>query len=280
MEHVRWEQRPQLRRPILIAAFEGWNDAAEAATTATKYLARTWEARRFASIDPEEFYDFTVARPHVRLEDGITRRIDWPANDLSAAAVPGSPHDAVFLTGIEPNVRWRTFCAQITGLAADVGAEMVITLGALLTDRPHSRPVQVIGTAADDALVNRLNLRRSQYEGPTGIVGVLHDALGTAGIPSASLWASVPHYLGQTPSPKAALALVRRAAELLGATLRPVDLEIAAATYDRQVDDIISDNEELQDYVRHLDAGAEDDAAEELSGDELAAEVERFLREQ
>jgi proteasome assembly chaperone (PAC2) family protein len=271
---------------VLVAAFEGWNDAGDAASTAARYLADTWQARRFATIDPEEFYDFTTTRPQVRLDDEMVRHIDWPVNELSAASVPASPHDVVFLHGVEPQLRWKTYSSLIADVVHELKVELVISLGALLTDTPHTRPVRVTGTGTDPELVERLGLIRSRYEGPTGIVGVLHDLLANQGIPSASLWANVPHYVSQTPSPKAALALVRRASELLGARIEALDLQIAASSYERQVSEVVESDEDVAEYVRRLESGLGDDdddhdtQAELPEGDVLAAEVERFLREQ
>jgi predicted ATP-grasp superfamily ATP-dependent carboligase len=306
MDAVRWEDRPQLRRPVLIAAFEGWNDAGDAASTAARYLATEWGARRIATIDPEEFYDFTVVRPEVRLVEGpaaATRHIDWPENSFTVGVT--QTRDVLFLHGIEPQLKWRTFTDQIVSVAKGLGVELALTLGALLAEVPHTRPVHVTGTAADDVLVRRLGLQRSRYEGPTGIVGVLHDALAAAGIPSASLWAAVPAYVAKTPSPKGALALVRRAANLLEEAADVTSLEIASAAYERQVSEVVNEDDDVASYVRSLeetdDAESSDDdldpagrAAESaqamghpsgepmrnLGGDALAAEVERFLREQ
>jgi proteasome assembly chaperone (PAC2) family protein len=290
MDAVRWDERPQLRRPVLIAAFEGWNDAGDAASTAARYLGTEWGARRIATIDPEEFYDFTVVRPQVRLVDGTTREIDWPDNEFAVAQT--EQRDIVFLHGIEPQLKWRSFTSQVVTVAGQLGIEMALTLGALLAEVPHTRPVHVTGTAADDELVTRLKLERSHYEGPTGIVGVLHDALFKAGIPSASLWATVPAYVAKTPSPKGALALVQRAAGLLDERVDVTSLEIAAAAYERQVSEVVAEDEEVASYVRSLE---ETDDAEQapqrhpsyeqgpmpplVGGDALAAEVERFLRE-
>ncbi|MDQ1402325.1 MAG: hypothetical protein QOG03_641 [Actinomycetota bacterium] len=284
MDALTWEHRPNLRRPVLVAAFEGWADAGDAASTAAGYLAETWGARRFASIDPEEFYDFTSTRPQVRLDEGMTRHIDWPANELSAASVPASPHDVVFLQGVEPQLKWRTFSSLIGEVVTELSIELVISLGALLTDTPHTRPVRVTGTGTDPELIARLGLVRSRYEGPTGIVGVLHDSLARKGIPSASLWANVPHYVERTPSPKAALALVRKASDLLGAHVEALDLQIAASSYERQVSEVVATDDDVAEYVRRLEAGLgdddDDDRPELQEGDALAAEVERFLREQ
>jgi hypothetical protein len=278
MDALRWRERPTLRHPVLVAAFEGWNDAAEAATTAARYLARSWSARPFAELDPEEFYDFTSTRPQVRLDEGLARRIDWPGNTFAAAALPGRRRDVVFLHGTEPQLRWRTFSEVLASTARDLGVELVVTLGALLADVAHSRPVRVTGTAADPQLVARLGLRRSRYEGPTGIVGVLHDNFSRAGVPSASLWATVPHYVGQTPSPKATLALVERTAALLGAGIEVVDLQIASSAYERQVTELVEADDEASAYVAQLEQ-ADDEEEEMPSGDALAAEVERFLRD-
>ena len=285
MEPLRWEERPKLRAPVLIAAFEGWNDAGDAASSAARYLARAWSARRFATIDPEEFYDFTTTRPQVRLVDGITRTIEWPVNELSAAALPGRSHDVIVLSGVEPQLKWRTFCATIVGMARELGVELVVSLGALLADIPHSRAVRVTGTAADPELVQRLRLQHSRYEGPTGIVGVLHDTFRREGIASASLWAAVPHYVAQTPSPKASLALVERTGALLGVRVETLDLQIASASYERQVTDLVDADEDVADYVRRLeeaDAADDQDDTDDLDpegGETLAAEVERFLRD-
>ena len=283
MNHVRWQDRPRLRRPVLIAAFEGWNDAADAASTAVRYLRDLWSADPFATIDPEEFYDFTSTRPQVRLVQGITRRIEWPEVELSAAALPGTARDVVVLLGHEPQLKWRTFSEQVVGVATELGVELIVILGALLADVAHTRPVRVSGTAADTELVRRLDLGRSTYEGPTGIVGVLHDAFGRAHLPSASLWAAVPHYVAATPSPKAALALVERAAHLLSTTVDTDDLRLAAADYDRQVSEVVAADDDVAAYVHRLEASADDEDVAEMevvSGDALADELERYLREQ
>ncbi len=282
MDHVRWDDRPRLRRPVLIAAFEGWNDAGDGATMAARWLAATWEARAFGTIDPEEFYDFSTTRPRVRLTDGITRRLEWPDGELQAASPLGSVHDVVFLHAAEPQLKWRTYAATVVGVAQSLGVELAITLGGLGAEVPHTRPVRVTGTAANPELVERLGLQRSMYEGPTGIVGVLHDALGKAGIPSASLWANVPHYISGTPSPKAALALVQRTAKLLGVRLAVEDLEVASAAYENQVTEVVADDDDISAYVRRLELGSEDEdpQIDWPPGGGLADEVERFLRDQ
>jgi proteasome assembly chaperone (PAC2) family protein len=264
-----------------VAAFRGWNDGAQGASLAASYLAQSWGARRFADLDPEEFYDFQAVRPHVRLEDGLTRRVDWPENVFYHAAVPATDRDAVLLLGIEPNTRWRTFCAEVVELARELEIQLVVTLGALLADVPHTRPAPVTGSASDPGLVEELGLAASRYEGPTGIVGVLHDACREAGLPSASLWAAVPHYVSLAASPKAALALCRRLGDLLEAELELADLERASEAYELQVSAVVSQDEETDAYVRDLEArrDALGDQLDVPSGESLAAELTRFLRE-
>ena len=275
MEHVRWTGRPALRRPVLIAAFEGWNDAGDAASTAARWLRERSGSQPFATIDPEDFFDFTSTRPQVRLEDG-RRQIDWPCTDLAAGSIDG--HDVAILLGSEPQLRWRTYSEQILGLAREVGAEMLVTLGALLAEVPHTRPTSVLTYTEDDALTSRFGATTSQYEGPTGIVGVLHDAFRDAGIPTISLWAAVSAYVPGAPSPKAALALVERTAELLGTSVNATDLEIASASYERQVSEVVADDEEMTDYLARLEEQFdEEDGVPSPSA--LVEEVERFLRD-
>src|SRR5881397_1326379 len=233
-DELRIAHRPTLRAPTLITAFRGWNDGGQGASLAGSYLAKTWNAARFAEIEPEGFFDFQATRPHVSLVEGQTRRIDWPDNAFYHASIPGLERDAVLLLGIEPNLRWGTFTGLVTGLAQDLGVDLVITLGSLLADVPHTRPSPVTGGASDPELIELLGLQRSRYEGPTGIVGVLHDACGRAGIPSVSLWAAVPHYVSLAPSPRAALALCRRFGELVGAEVDLEELEQAAEEYAEQ----------------------------------------------
>lgn len=286
MELVNWERQPQLRRPLLVVAFEGWNDAGDASSLALGYLADAWDAERFATIDCEQFYDFTVTRPNVRIDDDGDRVIEWPDIEILSARIRGSQHDLVMVRGVEPQLRWRTFSAAMVEVARRVGAEMAVILGALLADVPHTRPVKVSGSTDDRELADRLGLSKSTYEGPTGIVGVLHDALRQAGIPTASFWAAVPHYVHQLPSPKAALALVERSSALLGAPVDPLELRVAARDYERQVDERIAGDDDAAAYVAQLedaqDEGWGEDAPEPLglgSVDELTAEVERFLRD-
>ena len=268
----------ELHEPVLIAAFRGWNDAGDAATFAASHLSRVWGGERIASIDPEEFYDFQAVRPNVHLVDGITREITWPANEFWAART--GDRDVLVFIGTEPNLRWRTFSKMIVSEARRHGVNFVVTLGALLADVPHSRDVPITGTAADPALVERLGLTRSGYEGPTGIVGVLHDAFGRERVESASLWAAVPHYLAVTPNPKASLALVRQASELVGVPAPVEDLERATSTYEERVSEIVAADEDVQAYVTALEERADEiDTSELPSGEALAAELENFLRQ-
>jgi len=277
VDHLRWHFRPELDEPVLVVAFEGWNDAGDAASSAVRWFADRWDATPFADIDPEDFYDFTSTRPEVRIEDDA-RVIDWPSNEFSATSVPGTGRDLILLHGVEPQLRWRTFTDAILEVAEAFGTRMLVTLGALLAEVPHSRPVGVAGTAYDDEVVTRLGLAPSQYQGPTGIVGVLHDRCRIAGLPSASLWATVPSYVPGAPSPKATLALVEKTAELLGEPVITTDLEIASASYERQINELVDDDEETQAYVAALEQRHDEEADDEEPGD-LVEEVERFLRE-
>ena len=285
MSHLRWHgDRPGLHRPVLLAAFEGWNDAGESATTAVRFLGRTLGATKLVSVEAEEFYDFTVARPQVRLDEGLTRSIEWPDPSIELAQLPNGRH-LLLLTGIEPALKWRTFTREVATVAAEAGVEMALTLGALLADVPHTRPVRVTGTATDADLATELGFTRSRYEGPTGILSVLLAACQDAGMRAASLWATTPHYLRETQSPKAALALVERVGRMLDFSVDTSELEIATAAYERQVDEMLSGEDDVADYVRRLEEdGFEDEGDGETfelpSTEELASEVERFLREQ
>jgi predicted ATP-grasp superfamily ATP-dependent carboligase len=280
-EELLVSSRPKLERPIMIAAFRGWNDGGQGASLAAGYLAKLWKAKRFAEVEPENFFDFQATRPHVSLEEGLTRRVDWPSTVFYHGRPPGLERDAVLLLGIEPNLRWRTFTELVVGFAKDRGVELVVTLGALLADVPHTRPTPVTGSATDPELVQRLGLSVSRYEGPTGIVGVLHDACQKQGIPSASLWAAVPHYVSLTPSPKAALALCDRLGDLLEVSLDTGELAEAADNYSEQVSEAVAADPDTAAYIEELEQRA-DTLAEEAelpSGDALAAELTRFLRE-
>ncbi len=282
---------------MLVASFEGWNDAGDAATMAVRHLQEAWGAEEFATIDPEEFHDFTEDRPVVHLVDGLTRRISWPEHTLSACAPPGATRDVVFLVAVEPQLRWRTYAAAVLEVVKALDCSLVVTLGSLLSDTPHSRPVKITGTAHDAELALRLGLSRSRYEGPTGIVGVLHDQLAGSGVPSVSMWAAVPHYVGRNPSPPAALALVERVSALLGFEVDTSELRTATAEYLAEIDDALESDDEARDYVRSLEVADDEPAASDplllgelrrpedegvtmAGADQLAAEVERFLRNQ
>jgi predicted ATP-grasp superfamily ATP-dependent carboligase len=283
-EELLVSSRPALEHPIMIAAFRGWNDGGQGASLATGYLAKLWNAKRFAEIEPENFFDFQATRPHVSLEEGLTRRIDWPSTVFYHGRPAGLERDVVLLLGIEPNLRWRTFTDLVTTLAGELGVELVVTLGALLADVPHTRPSPVTGSASDEKLVKELGLSTSRYEGPTGIIGVVHDACNKAGIPSASLWAAVPHYVSLTPSPRAAAALCDRLGGLLGIKVDTAELDEAAETYEEQVSQAVASDEETAAYVEELEhrADAAETTEEEIdlpSGDALAAELTRYLRE-
>jgi predicted ATP-grasp superfamily ATP-dependent carboligase len=280
-DELRVAHRPELNRPVLITAFRGWNDGGQGASLAGGYLAKTWAAARFAEIEPEGFFDFQATRPHVSLVDGETRRLEWPDNAFYHASIPNLDRDAVLMLGIEPNLRWSTFTGLVTGLADELGVELVVTLGSLLADVPHTRPSPVTGGATDPELIERLGLQRSRYEGPTGIVGVLHDACTRAGLPSVSLWAAVPHYVSLAPSPRAALALCNRLAEILDTRIDTAELDEAAERYSEQVSEAVASDEETAAYVAELEQRADVIADEENlpSGDSLAAELTRFLRE-
>ena len=280
-EELRIAHKPTLRSATLITAFRGWNDGGQGASLAGGYLAKTWNAARFAEIEPEGFFDFQATRPHVSFVEGTTRRIDWPDNAFYHASIPGAQRDAVLLLGIEPNLRWRTFTGLVTGLATDLGVDMVITLGSLLADVPHTRPSPVTGGASDPELIEKLGLQRSRYEGPTGIVGVLHDACARAGLRSVSLWAAVPHYVSLAPSPRAALALCQRLSDILGTDIDTEELNEAAERYSEQVSEAVASDDETAAYVAELEQRAEliDEEENLPSGESLAAELTRFLRE-
>src|ERR1700736_5640898 len=284
MQPLQWEYRPDgLRAPALICAFKGWNDAADAASSALGFISGSLSATRFATIDPEEFYDFQATRPHVQLVEGRARQIVWPEVELLAARVPRAPRDLILLTGTEPSFRWRGFTKLIVDVAEALGTQLVVTLGALLADVPHTRPISITGLASDSALVAKLGLNTSNYEGPTGIVGVLHAACQEAGIPSASLWAAVPHYIAAAPNPKAALALVRKLEGLVGVAVDASELETAAAEYERQVNVAVQSDPDVQAFVERLEQGAgaepSEDPGPSPSGETIARDLQRFLRQ-
>jgi len=303
MEHVRWLAQPTLQRPLVIAAFTGWNDAADAASNGVRHLVEAWRAQPLAEIDPEEFTDFATVRPHVRLTPEQRRTIVWPTVGAWSASTPGG--DVILVLGPEPALRWRLFTDQLIGIAQRFDASMVLTMGALLADVPHSRPVQLIGTATEQDIIDRFDLQRSRYEGPTGIVGVIQDACTKADLPSASLWAAVPAYASQVPSPKASLALVERACEIIGTPAPTARLQSESNDYDARVSAFVSNDTDLVGYVARLeslsDSGELDDEFDDddddddvvggelghdlpvdavVNSDELMAEVERFLRDQ
>jgi predicted ATP-grasp superfamily ATP-dependent carboligase len=285
MQPLRWERRPDsLRAPALVCAFKGWNDAGEAATSAVGFMGAALDASRFATIDAEDYVDFQATRPLVKLVDGRTRKVEWPEWEIYEARVPLAPRDLLILTGPEPSYRWRDFCGRVVELAEALGVQLVVTLGALLADVPHSRPVSVSAYASDPALVERLSLQAPTYEGPTGIVGVLQSACAEAGMPAASLWAAVPHYVAVAPNPKGALAILRRLESLVGVTVDASDLETAAVDYERQVSRAVELDPEVQAFVERLERAADaeetpTDLSQIPSGDVLAREFQRFLKQ-
>jgi proteasome assembly chaperone (PAC2) family protein len=284
MQPLQWDYRPDgLRAPAVVCAFKGWNDAADAASTAITFVGSALGARRFATIDPEEFYDFQATRPRIKLTEGRTREIEWPAVELYEARVPRAPRDLVLLSGSEPSFRWRTFSKVIVELTEALGAQLVVTLGALLADVPHSRPVAITGLASDASLIARLGLASSSYEGPTGIVGILHAACQQDGLPAASLWAAVPHYIAATPNPKAALALVRKLEGLVGVAVDASELEAASLDYERQVNLAVQSDPDVQAFVERLEQAVSDDPTADPgsipSGETIARDLQRFLRQ-
>jgi proteasome assembly chaperone (PAC2) family protein len=274
-----------LRDPIIVCAFKGWNDAGEAASAAVQFLCEAFDAEPLARIDPEEYYDFTAVRPTVRLIEGRSRAIDWPENSFHAARVPAADRDLIMLGGVEPSLRWKAFCADINEVAQGMGATMIVTLGALLADVPHSRPVGITGLASAEGLVERLGYDRTNYEGPTGIVGVLHATTANDGMESVSLWAPVPHYVAATPNPKAALALVRGFEGIAGIVVDATRLEAASEDYDRQVTAAVASDPDVKAFVERLEEMADEMSEEEgppgqlPSGDVIAREFQRFLRQ-
>jgi hypothetical protein len=284
--YINLEWRPELERPVLISAFTGWNDAAEAASVALGTLRDAWEVRRFGAFDAEEFFDYQSTRPQIKLVEGVTRLIEWPENLVSATAPSleaAGGRGIILLSGPEPNFRWRSFSAAVIELAKELEVELVVTMGALLADVPHSRPVSVSANSQDPALVENLGLSASRYEGPTGITGVLHRACAEGGLPSVSFWASVPHYLPAVPSPPAALALLDSLSGLFGIEVDTSSLERGAAAYQEQISAAVSQDSDLSSYVRMLEERFDSQAGQEKnlpSGDELARELESFLRDQ
>lgn len=285
MQPLIWERRPDgLRAPALVCAFTGWNDAGDAASSALRYFGASLGAARFARIDPEEFFDFQSTRPRVEIVDGVTRELEWPSIDVWEARAPRAPRDLILISGPEPTYRWRQFTQTIIDLAEAFGTQLVVTLGALLADVPHTRPVHIDGLASDESLIERLDVNPTSYEGPTGITGVLHAACHRAGLPAASLWASVPHYVAAAPNPKAALALLRKLERLVGVAVDAGELEEAAADYERQVSLAVQSDPDVQAFVERLEQAAEEDddppdPTELPSGDVIAREFQRYLRQ-
>jgi proteasome assembly chaperone (PAC2) family protein len=304
---VRWNAEPNLSRPALIAGFSGWNDAADAATDAIRWLARTCPARQFASLDAEEYIDFQASRPTVELVDGVVRNVSWPQLTFSAGSPSPATRDLVLMLGVAPNLKWRSFCDDVIDVARKTGCELIVTVGALLGDTPHTRPIQCTGSATDEVLAARLGMQRSRYEGPTGIVGVLHDAVRRGGFPSASIWAPVPHYVATPPNPKATRAILEKLRQLLDLDLDLTELDIAASAWERSVSEVVAGDPDVASYVERLETRFDtqaddpgwldtDDEIAELdvdddddddwfdeddlpSGESLAQDFERYLRE-
>lgn len=275
---IEIEDLPPLRRPVLVAAFAGWNDAGEAATTAVDHLIDVWDARPIGSVDPDDYYDFQVNRPFVGTNDQGMRQVTWPGTQLLLASPPGADRDVLLVRGIEPSMRWRQFVSEVLAAADDLGAELVVTLGALLADSSHSRPTPVTGTATELDLEDRLSLEGSTYEGPTGIVGVLHDACAKVDFPAVAFWAGVPHYVPHGPNYKAALALVQQIEELLDLNIERRDLDEDALAWQRGADQYVLDDEEAGAFAEAYERDHEASELPEASGDAIAAEFERYLK--
>ena len=275
---IEIEDVPPLVDPVVIAAFEGWNDAAEAASSVVDHLVSTWQARTVGAIDPEDFYDFQVNRPLVTLDELGNRRITWPSTQIAVASPPDLGRDVILVRGIEPNMRWRQFCAELLAACDDLGGRLVVTLGALLADTPHTRPVPVSGTASDAGLAERLKLGRSSYEGPTGIVGVFQDACARLSVPAVSYWAAVPHYVAQPPCPKATLALLGQLEDLLEVAIPQGDLPEDARAWERGVNELAEEDEDIREYVRALEETRDTTELPEASGEAIAKEFERYLK--
>jgi proteasome assembly chaperone (PAC2) family protein len=272
------EEVPDLVNPVVIAAFEGWNDAAEAASSVVDHLMKVWNARVVGAIDPEEFYDFQVNRPTVGVDENGFRKLTWPSTHVAVASPPDLDRDIILIRGIEPNMRWRQFTAELLAAVDELGGQLVVTLGALLADTPHTRPIPVSGTATEPELVDRLNLEQSTYEGPTGIVGVVQDACVKLDVPGVSYWAAVPHYVAQPPCPKATLALLGQVEELLEVSIPLGDLPEEARAWERGVDELAEEDEDIADYVRSLEEARDTTDLPEASGEAIAREFERYLK--
>lgn len=275
---IELEGVPDLVDPIVIAAFEGWNDAADAASSTVDHLMKVWGARVVGAIDPEDFYDFQVNRPLVGVDENGHRRITWPTTQIAIASPPTLDRDVILVRGIEPNMRWRQFSAELLAACDELGAQLVVSLGALLADTPHTRPIPVTGTASEPELMDRLKLEESSYEGPTGIVGVFQDACGRLDMPSVSYWAAVPHYVAQPPCPKATLALLGQLEDLLEASIPLGELPEDARAWERGVDELAQEDEDVADYVRSLEETRDTTDLPEASGEAIAREFERYLK--
>ncbi|HWJ66801.1 MAG TPA: PAC2 family protein [Nocardioides sp.] len=267
-----------LVRPVVIAAFEGWNDAAESATAVVDHLMRVWDAQVVAAIDPEDYYDFQVNRPNVGIDDNGFRKLTWPSTHVAVASPPDLDRDVILIRGIEPNMRWRAFTAELLAAIDELGGELLVTLGALLSDSPHTRPIPVSGSSTEPDLLERLDLEQSTYEGPTGIVGVLQDACTQVDLPAVSYWAAVPHYVAQPPCPKATLALLGRLEDLLETSIPLGDLPEEARAWERGVDELAEEDEDIADYVRSLEESRDTADLPEASGEAIAREFERYLK--
>src|SRR3954453_5753345 len=268
MQPLIWESRPDgLRAPAILCAFSGWNDAGDAASAALTFIGESLNPERFARIDPEDFYDFQSTRPHISFGDDGKREITWPGIEIFAARVPRAPRDLILVQGPEPSMRWRSFCRHLVDLAEALGTQLVVTIGALLADVPHTQPVGITGLASDEALVTKLGLTETTYEGPTGIVGVLHTACTEAGLPSASLWGTVPPSVAAAPNPKAALALVRKVETLIAVNVDASDLEKATSEYERQVGLAVQSDPDVQPFVQRLEQAAAQDISPRRAGD-------------
>jgi hypothetical protein len=272
------EDLPELTDPLVVVAFEGWNDAGDAATGALEHLELIWNAKPLAALDPEDYYDFQVNRPTVSLVGGISRRIEWPTTRISVARPPDSERDVVLIRGIEPNMRWRGFCQELIELCQELEVGTVIALGALLADTPHTRPPPVSGSAYDSESAERWGLDTSRYEGSTGILGVFQDACVQAGLPAISFWAAVPHYVSQPPSPRATVALLRRVEEVLELPVPLGTLPQQADDWLKKVDELAQEDDEVVEYVRSLEEAAAESDLSQASGDQIAREFERYLR--
>lgn len=275
---IEYDDLPELVDPVLIAAFEGWNDAGEAASATIGHLREVWDAQELADLDSEEYYDYQVNRPMISTDETGVRSLTWPATRLFIARLPLHPRDVILLQGIEPNMKWQQFVREILALAAELDVRMVVTLGALLSDTPHTRPVPVTGATSDVALQASLGLEQSTYEGPTGIVGVLQEACARFGIPAVSLWAAVPHYVAQPPCPKATLALVRRVEDILDVPVPLGELIEDARAWELGVDELAAEDDEVAEYVQQLEEARDTADLPEASGEAIAREFERYLR--